>query len=295
MSRRGRRADERQPRPRAAPRHVQALRKRVENVAGGDQARATIILRTVTMIAIAQMLPPSAIKGGTAMKLRLGMDNSRFSKDLDLVRSLGLDDFLADYDRALRAGWGGFTGEVRPSRAVARPKGVPTDYIMASRDIKVSYNGRDLMTLPLEVGHDELDDTVDPPTVLSDDIPELFAELGLPAPAPVPVVAHDHQIAQKLHAVSGPGSDRAHDLVDLQLLEATCPFDDEQVGMLCERLFAFRRAHSWPPRVEPGSTWEGNYTASSIGLSVLPDLGSAILWVNSYIARLDTARVVGGG
>jgi len=29
----------------------------------------------------------------------------------------------------------------------------------------------------------------------------------------------DHQVAQKLHAVSGEGSERARDLVDLQLLD----------------------------------------------------------------------------
>lgn len=154
-----------------APRNVQSLRKRVENFAGRDQARANVILRTVAMVAVAQKLPPSAIKGGTAMKLRMGLDNSRFSTDLDLARRAGLEQFLTDYDAALRVGWSGSTGEVRPSRATSRPAGIPADYIMVSRDIKVSYEGRDLMTLLLEVRHDELDDTLDPPTVLSDDIP----------------------------------------------------------------------------------------------------------------------------
>lgn len=35
----------------------------------------------------------------------------------------------------------------------------------------------------------------------------------------MPVGAVEHQIAQKLHAASAPGSSRAHDLVDLQLFE----------------------------------------------------------------------------
>ncbi len=275
---------------RAPPRHVPALRKRVENLVGSDQARAVILLRAVTTVALAQMLPPSAVKGGTAMRLRMGVDNSRFSRDLDLARREGLDEFLDKYAAALRLGWGGFTGEIRANRAVSRPLAVPADYVMTSRDIKVSYAGRDLMTLLLEVGHDELGDTLDPPTALSDDIPETFAALGLPPPDPIPVVAHDHQIAQKLHAVSGPGSERAHDLVDLQLLEATCPFDDQRVGRLAERLFVFRKGHAWPPQVVPGPHWSSIYTASAEGLDVLPDLTAAIAWAEEYIVRLDAAR-----
>ncbi len=275
---------------REAPKHIAALRQRVESLAGGDQARAVILLRTITTVALAQILPPSAIKGGTAMRLRMGVDNSRFSKDLDVARHEGLDEFLAKYAAVLRGGWGGFTGEIRHNRAVSRPQGVPADYIMQSRDIKVLYAGRSLMTLLLEVGHDELGDTLDPPTALSDDIPELFAALGLPTPDPIPVVAHDHQIAQKLHAASGPGSERAHDLVDLQLLEATCPFDDQRVGRLAERLFVSRKGHAWPPRIEPGPEWDSLYATSAEGLNVLPDLTSAIAWTDGYIARLDAAR-----
>ncbi|MFZ0157742.1 MAG: nucleotidyl transferase AbiEii/AbiGii toxin family protein [Kineosporiaceae bacterium] len=276
--------------PPGPPRHVGALRKRIENLADGDQARANIIIRTVTTVAVAQLLPPSAVKGGTAMKLRLGLDDSRFSTDLDLARRTALEDFLTDFDRALRTGWAGFTGEIRPSRHIWRPTGVPADYVMTARTIKVSYHHRDLMSIVLEVGHDELDDTLDPPTVLAPDIPDLFAALGLPAPNPIPVLAHDHQIAQKLHAVSEAGSDRAHDLVDLQLLQATCPIPDAQIGALCARLFAFRRKHTWPPQVEPGPAWATTYAASAAHLAVLPDLDSAITWVNTYITRLDAAR-----
>jgi predicted nucleotidyltransferase component of viral defense system len=275
--------------PHEPPRHVPALRKRIENLAGGDQARANIIIRTVTTVAVGQLLPPSAVKGGTAMKLRLGLDGSRFSTDLDLVRRASLEEFLTEFDRALRAGWAGFTGEIRPSRTISRPRDVPADYVMTTRNIKVSYNNRDLMTIVLEVGHDELDDTLDPPTALAQDIPDLFAALGLSTPNPIPVVAHDHQIAQKLHAVSEPGSDRAHDLVDLQLLDATCRLPDAEVGAVCARLFDLRRRHPWPPRVAPGPTWPTAYTASAGALPVLPDLDSAITWVNDYIDRLNAA------
>lgn len=277
--------------PDRSPGHVQALRKRVANlVPGQTEQQAQFLLRTITMVAVGQMLPASAVKGGTAMKLRLGVDGSRFSKDLDVARREGLDKFLTDFDTALRDGWGGFTGEIRASTNVSRPLNIPADYIMVARRIKVNYMGLDLLSMDLEIGHDELDDTLDPPTVLARDIPELFAALGLPAPDPIPVVADDHQIAQKLHAVSSPGSLRAHDLVDLQLLERISPFDDAQVGALCVRLFRFRKAHEWPPTIVAGDGWDDLYQASIGDLPVVPRVDEAVTWVNEYIARLDVAR-----
>ncbi len=270
-----------------APRHVVALRKRVENRAGGDQARANILVRTIATVALGQLLPAAAVKGGTAMKLRMGVDGSRFSTDLDVARRADLAMFLADYSQALRTGWAGFTGEIRPSRNVSRPVGIPAGYVMTAREIKVAYNARDLLTITLEIGHDELGDTLDPPTAMAPDIPALFTGVGLPTPSPIPVVAYHHQIAQKLHALSQPGSDRSHDLVDLQLLTAADPgVDPGLIAHTCARLFAFRRRHPWPPHVTIGAGWQATYTAAAHGLPVLPDVRDAVAWVNAYITTL---------
>ena len=43
------------------------------------------------------------------------------------------------------------------------------------------------------------------------------ARLGLSALKPVPLIALEQQIAQKIYAATQPGSQRAHDLVDLQV------------------------------------------------------------------------------
>lgn len=58
---------------------------------------------------------------------------------------------------------------------------------------------------------------------------------------PVPVMGVDHQLAQKLHAVSGEGSERGRDLVDLQLLHEGEDFVLERVAATCVRLFDYRR------------------------------------------------------
>jgi hypothetical protein len=240
-------------------------------------------------VVLAQMLPPAAVKGGTALKLRLGIDGSRFSLDLDVARKDAEDAFLEQFAASLREGWGGFTGEIRDTGKVSNPSGVPQEYIMISRNVKVQYAGQDLITVLLEIGHDELGDTDNPARWMPDDILGLFAALRLPQPQPVPVIADDHQIAQKLHAVSAPGSERAHDLVDLQLLAAGCDIGDAAVGARCRQLFRSRKVHEWPPTIELGSGWEELYAASANGLPVAQDVHTAITWANDYIARLNAA------
>ena len=73
------------------------------------------------------------------------------------------------------------------------------------------------MTLPLEVGHNEIGDADDPDMVSSPEAAAILKGLGFPEPGSVPCMRLEHQIAQKLHAASSPGSERAHDLIDLQI------------------------------------------------------------------------------
>ena len=80
-----------------------------------------------------------------------------------------------------------------------------------------------------------------------------------PKPRNVPgayVMKLSYQIAQKLHAVSDPDSERAHDLVDLQLIVAHSKLDMADVRSKCHRLFDYRRMQAWPPKDSQGC-WMG--------------------------------------
>ncbi|HZL05972.1 MAG TPA: nucleotidyl transferase AbiEii/AbiGii toxin family protein, partial [Coriobacteriia bacterium] len=88
-------------------------------------------------------------------------------------------------------------------------------------------------------------DADEPDYQLADDLALLFAEVGLEPPKPVRVMRADHQVAQKLHAVSEPGSERVRDLVDLQLLDNGEDLDLRLVRATCERLFEYRRQQAW--------------------------------------------------
>jgi hypothetical protein len=288
-----------------APPHAASLKARIRNQTQ-NELEAARLERTVALVALGQMLlacevegtdpgqVAAAIKGGTAMRIRYGPSNSRFSRDFDTARATDLASFVEAFDTALAQGWGGFSGEIRPSRSLARPRGVPEQYVMVAYDVKLRYGrvglSKSFITVPLEIGADELDDTQDPPRVLDREVALLFGRLGLPEPQPLPVIADAHQIAQKLHAVSAPGSERAHDLIDLQLLARDTGATDAEIARTCERLFAFRRQHAWPPGIEAGVDWESLYAAQLGPLDVLPNIVLAVQWANEYIQRLSAAR-----
>ncbi|MCI1746947.1 MAG: nucleotidyl transferase AbiEii/AbiGii toxin family protein [Acidipropionibacterium sp.] len=242
----------------------------------------------MAMVVVGQMLPEGAVKGGTAMALRFGQAGSRFTQDLDAARIHSIEKFRDEFETALRRGWAGFTGRL-VDRQPARPVGVPSAYVMRPFDVKLDYMGRPWRTVKFELGHNEIDDAEDPLYRLADDLVILFTDLGLPAPKPIPVMRTDHQIAQKLHAVSAPESDRARDLVDLQLLEASEEIDLAEVARTCERLFSYRKAQLWPAPIAFGIEWDTLYAAAAENLNVLPTAAEAVVWVNQFVQRIAAA------
>lgn len=156
---------------------------------------------------------------------------------------------------------------------------------------KLQYRNKPFTTVELEVGFDELGATEElMETALSTELTDTFAALGLPRPNPVSVLPLHHQISQKLHACTEPGSQRAHDLVDLQLMAGLA--DDVLVAETVERLFRFRRQHTWPALAVSTKEWDTLYADAVIGLEevVFPVVGDAIQWLNGeYIPRIVAA------
>lgn len=238
---------------------------------------------------VAQLLPDGSVKGGSAIKMRLGDGATRFTTDLDVARASAIDDFSEQLAGSLAAGWEGFTGTLVEERQ-AHPKGVPPQYVMQPFSVKLSYNGKPWMTVDLEVGHNEIGDADEPDFVSPEDANAVLEGLGFPPLGPVPVMPLRHQIAQKLHAASAPGSMRAHDLIDLQLLDKAYGSDYSDVRETCTRLFAYRKMQAWPPTVEGNEEWATAYADQLPSDELIPNVGDAITWANSLIRRIDAAR-----
>ena len=243
---------------------------------------------TMANTIVGQMLPGGVVKGGAALKLRYGNAETRFTTDLDTARGEDIGAFVEELDARLEQGWEGFTGRVAP-REPAHPAGVPAGYVMQPFDIKLAYMGRAWCTVPLEVGHNEIGDADEPDWHISPDIAAMFVQLGFPEPDPVPLMPLHHQIAQKLHGLSEPGSERAHDLVDLQLIMRDESVDLRKVRETCERLFAYRQAHAWPCKVAVGAGWPGVYADAADGLDVIQDVSETVAWANGLVGRIAAA------
>ncbi|MFZ2503163.1 MAG: nucleotidyl transferase AbiEii/AbiGii toxin family protein [Nocardioides sp.] len=269
------------------PPNLRSLAQRIRNLEADDTGSLRRQV-TMAMVVVGQMLPEGAVKGGTAMALRYGRAESRFTQDLDAARVHPLADFIDDFEASLNRGWAGFTGRV-VDREPPRPAGIPRAYVMQPFDVKLDYIGRSWRTVKFELGHNEIDDAVEPELRIAADLVELFTDLGLPAPGPIPVMRADHQVAQKIHAISEPGSERVRDLVDLQLLDRGENLDMAEVKATCIRLFDYRRRQAWPPVMEVGAGWGDLYEGAIEGVDVLPGIEAAVAWGNQLIRRIADA------
>ncbi|MDJ0770310.1 MAG: nucleotidyl transferase AbiEii/AbiGii toxin family protein [Ilumatobacter sp.] len=270
------------------PRNQQALAARLRNLADDLGIAEPRLRRTVAHTIVGQMLPAGVVKGGASIRFRTNEQDARLTRDLDFSPRPGTttEDFEDQLADNLERGWHHVTGRLVTKRK-AQPEGVPTEYVMQPYEIKLSFHGTAWTTVVFEVGHPEIDSTDTPEHRLAEDIGSLFADLGLPVPEPIAVMAAAHQAAQKIHACTGPtASQRAHDLVDLQILNRADPLDPIEVAEAGARLFAYRRQQPWPPTVVAHDTWPELYAAatSELATEVLP-LDSAVAWLNALIRR----------
>jgi hypothetical protein len=80
-------------------------------------------------------------------------------------------------------------------------------------------------------------------------------------------------------------NERAHDLVDLQILEQEEDIDFAALAATAQRLFAARRSQSWPPTVVAFERWDTIYAEAADGLDVIEHVDDAVAWANDFIAR----------
>lgn len=274
------------------PSNLASLQKRIQNLEGQEGA-AVRRQNIMALLVVSQMLPQGAVKGGSAMALRYGSE-ARFTSDFDMARAgeQNLESFLEDFEEKLSLGWQGFSGRVVKAKP-PQPPGVPPAYVMVPYKIKLDYEGKSWKTVTFELGHNELGAGETDEEKLSPQLSQLFTDLGFEAPQPVKVMKAEHQIAQKIHALTAQDSERAHDLIDLQLLVQHELIDYSLVKSLCYRTFQYRDEHSWPPQLEAVEGWEELYEAALHNMvledsNMLP-LEDAVKWINDLINKIDAA------
>jgi predicted nucleotidyltransferase component of viral defense system len=271
------------------PKSRAALERAIVRYAGNDAVRANDLAVAFANAIVAQMVGAGVVKGGTSLKFRYGDKMTRVTSDLDTAWSESLDSFLKDVGSKLKEGWNGFQGEVQILEQ-ANPRRVPFDYVMQPCSVRLSYLGKAWRVVDLEIGHNEIGDAdaydvVPVPKTIAD----LAASLAFPALGDIRVMKLEYQVAQKLHGVTEARSKRAHDLIDLQLIDSLHRLDLVRTGEICRQLFRYRRKQPWPPAVVKNENWAEIYSAKKGNLPVLPTVDEAIAWANALIARIANA------
>ena len=266
------------------------LIRAINTVAAG--ADAVRLSRQLANVIVGQMLPDGVIKGGSSLMFRYGSRLTRYTRDVDTARVMEHGEYVDRLQRALAVGWNGFTAdlvEVEP----AKPKDVPGVYVMRPYDAKIKYMGRPWQTIRIEIGHNEIGDADEYEEFLPKELAAAFEEMQFPRPQPLRVMKLSYQIAQKLHALSEEGSDRAHDLIDLMLIGRQSQLDFVDIKSKCVRLFDYRRKQAWPPEIRKGDEWDAKYEAA-LGTvrdnsDICPTVDEAVAWVNEFVAQIVQA------
>lgn len=279
------------------PTNLRSLDARLRNHCERTGTSFSRVRRHMAALVVAQLLQGTGtvVKGGRNLEVRYGFASTRASSDLDAVRVTSRDDFVDELEVALGQGWASFTGRLVVRGAVGAP--VPGRYDPDRMDVKLDFRGRPFATVELEVAVEEAGGLTEVDTVASIEGADAFVAVGLPTPDPVPVLTLPAQIAQKLHACTAPDTDgwvneRAHDLVDLQLMRQDLGDDAwPEVRAACERLFRSRQGHAWPPVVTLRAGWPERYRQEREGLvaELADDVDTAIQWANALVADIAEA------
>jgi hypothetical protein len=279
------------------PSNLQSLDARLRNHCENTGRNFSRARRHIGALVVARLLRGSdtVVKGGRHLEIRYGLAATRASTDVDLVRVPPLQEILDHLEDALSDGWAGFTGRLGDRGGIQTP--VPPDYRPHRLDVKLDFEGRSFGTVQLEVASEEAGGLRTTDTIESADGGPIFEAIGLPNPGPVSVLTLPVQVAQKLHACTAPDTggwtnDRAHDLVDLQLIDLDLDVAQlSEVREACERLFRARTGHGWPPTLTAREGWSARYAEerTDVRSDVLGDLEQAIGWANDFIARIAEA------
>jgi hypothetical protein len=184
------------------------------------------------------------LKGGVAMELRFA-EAARATKDLDLGLDGDRASRMSSFTAALQLGFDEFTFRIRPQTRHMEL----ADTVRA--EVAVAYKNRSWQTIEVDLGPAGAAD----PDLIDPAITGL-TEMGIPVTSPVRCLNLNEQVAQKLHACTGPASaGRARDVLDILLIDALGKLDYTQTRVAVERVFKQRATHQLPQAFEIPATW----------------------------------------
>jgi hypothetical protein len=232
------------------PERLQKTLARVAREQGLDQER---LRRWVSFLALCGALDQAIqtgvvagyyLKGGVAMELRFA-ETARATKDLDVGMEGTRADRLRSLTEALAAGFDDFTFRIKAQTRDMEQ----ADTIRVQ--VAIQYRTRAWQTIEVDLGPANAGavDLIEPRV-------RGLAELGIQVVSPVRCLNLAEQVAQKLHACTGPAAaGRARDVLDILLIDALGQLDYAAAAEAARRVFAERETHAFPPAFAMPPEW----------------------------------------
>jgi Nucleotidyl transferase AbiEii toxin, Type IV TA system len=224
--------------------------------------------------------PRFTIKGGVALELRLRA-RARATRDLDLIVNHPTAGLLDELDAALAARFESFS-----FRRHGSMRALPRDALRV--EVAVQYGGKSWARIQVDLSRREAD------VAEFEMVPALhFPDYAFGFPEHLPCLSLYAQAAQKVHGMTRPSTttwtnDRFKDLVDLLLLSELIE-DVAAFRTTCERVFAARGTHPWPPPIEAPASWREPFRvlAEQVALSVT-DVDEALFRARSFLETVES-------
>ncbi len=170
---------------------------------------------------------------------------ARTTKDFDLGLVGNRTERIRKLEEVLKLGFDAFTFRLKPE--IHQMEAADTVRV----EVAVQYKTRSWQTVEIDLGPGgarEVDLVA--PAVTG------IAEMGLPVTPHVRCISIHEQVAQKLHACTGPQrEDRARDVLDILLFDMLRQLDYRRTREAAERLFAQRATHAFPPSPTLPAEW----------------------------------------
>ena len=269
------------------PSNARSLSTRIRNLADKVGVDPDLMEVAFAQVILGQTLP-GVLRGGAALKIRLGPFGARFSEDADLVLPHDLvPDSFEDWINEGKKEWDRFRVAISLRKKDARPAGVPPDYVVRTYTARIFYGDSDWRSIKLEVGRDEVGGYHQPDRRIAVDWRTYFQKVGLECPEAVVLFPYPEQLIQKLDGCTRPDgkddNERAHDLIDIQLILRDVNIKPSSLRDLAQSTFAYRHV-SWPPVARSFESWKTLYAADAVDYpEVIQDVDEAVRWLQSFI------------
>ena len=226
---------------------VERLEKTLARVAKEQGIAQERLRRWVSFLALCGVLERAVhegvldnydLKGGVARELRFAQ-GARATKDIDIGVPGERTKRLQVFQEAVALGFDQFS-------FLLKGKPLQMDKVDAVRlEVAIRYRTRAWQTIEVDLGpagRGAAELVI--PTIQG------LAAMGLRVPSPVRCLNLNEQVAQKLHACTGPyAQGRARDVLDILLISLLGKLDLKAVRKAAEQVFAERATHDFPPVV----------------------------------------------